>query len=56
MLKVMNRLVVLSFGLFSTLPCAAEQSPVLGTPGTVATYELADEPLNRPAFETENLL
>lgn len=52
----MKRLLLLCFIVFSTLQFAAAQQPPLGSPGTVAVYELIEEPAGRPAFETENRL
>jgi len=51
----MKNLLTLCFILFLTFQCAA-QEPVLGPPGAVATYELADQTMERPTFETENRL
>jgi len=41
---------------FEILPFASAQQNVLGPPGTVALYELADEPNERPDFESRNRL
>lgn len=51
----MKSLLIYCNVLFLTFQCAA-QEPVLGPPGTVATYELVEQTLERPAFETENRL
>jgi len=50
----MKIIFLLCLVVLSAYQLAPAQQPVLGPPGTVAVYALAEEPKNRPEFETEN--